>query len=127
MIPLAALKAVPWRYVSYLLIVVGLVVLGWRCSVWRHSHTVTLPKVKAELALERACEPASECGKRIATLAAKAEQEAAARAADATRGAAAREEKARRDAAAWRAKYRAAVQENPECADWSSQPVRCPL
>lgn len=126
MIPLAALKALPWRLIGYGVAVAAVLALGWRVHAWREAYKA-LPGVEAELAAERACEPASACEKRLATLALEAEQRAAAAAAEATRAASEREEKARADAAAWRARYRAAVQENPECADWSSQLVRCPL
>ena len=66
MIPLAlpaALKAVPWRLVSYLLIVVGLVVLGWRVHAWREGY-LALPAAQEALQNEQACGEGSECLKR---------------------------------------------------------------
>ncbi len=73
MIPLAALKAVPWKLVGWGLAAVAVLALGWRCSVWRHSHTVALPAAQEALQREITCGEGSECLKRSQAAQAKAE------------------------------------------------------
>jgi hypothetical protein len=70
MIPLAipaVLSKVPWRIVSYALIGVGLVLIGWRISVWRDAYKA-LPEVQAALAAEVECLATSKCAERVAAL-----------------------------------------------------------
>jgi hypothetical protein len=70
MIPLAipaVLKAVPWKLVGYAVAVLAILALGWRISVWREAYKA-LPEVKAALAAEEQCLPASSCGIRVAAL-----------------------------------------------------------
>lgn len=107
-------------------VIICIYIIGVRATVW-HDAYERLPAIEAQLASETRCDPSSACAERAATLALEAAQEAAVKAAEAVQGALAREEAAQAAAAEWRRKYRAALQENPECADWSSQPVRCPL
>ncbi len=123
MIPLSA---IPWKLVGYVAGMALLIVMGWRIHAWHESHK-RLPEVEAQLEQERTCAPSTACQQRAEALAEQARIEAEERATEALESVRKAEEQARRDAAAWRAKYRKAVQENPECADWSSQPVRCPL
>ncbi len=112
--------------VAWLSIVAAIALMGWRVTAWREAYKA-LPEVEAQLAAERACEVGSACEKRAATLALEAAQEAAEKAAGAVQGALAREEAAQREASEWRRKYRAAVQDDPDCAAWASAPIRCPL
>ena len=123
---MGALGKVPWRLVAVAVVMAALAFAGWRVTTWREAF-VRLPDVQAKLDAEVACEPATACQERAAALAELAREEAAIAAQAALQTAQEREAKARADAAAWRAKYRAAVQEDPVCADWSRQPVRCPL
>ena len=116
-----------WRKaILYTAVAVVMVWIGWR-TVQYGAVKDELVQVKAALAAERNCEAGSACEKRAAALALEAAQEAAVKSAEAIQGALAREEAAQREASEWRRKFRAAQQESPECADWSRQPVRCPL
>ena len=57
-----------WRLIGYAIVIL---VLIWAALVVRHWHedsTVALPKAVAALKAEVACEPASECGKRVAAM-----------------------------------------------------------
>jgi len=118
-----------WQYrrIALYVVVAALVAyLGWRS--WAYGAVKDeLETVHATLAAELACEAGSECERRTIAAAREAEEKAAQAASDALAGAMAREEAAQREASEWRRKFRAAQQENPECADWSRQPVRCPL
>ncbi len=101
-------------------------VLWQRVVTWHDSHQ-RLPAIVAELEQERACSPASACARRAEEAAEQARAEAETRALDAAEALRRAEEKARADAAAWRAKYRAATQNDPECKAWSEQRISCPL
>jgi hypothetical protein len=125
-IQLAWLKLVPWRAIAAGMAVVALVFGLWRVSEWRKSH-IALPEVRATLAAEIACEPLTACQGRAEALAELAREEAAIAAQAALGKAQEAEAKARADASAWRAKYRAAIQTDPGCREWSEQPIRCPV
>jgi len=113
-----------------LLIWIGLAaivgILWQRVTTWHDSHQ-RLPAVVAELEQERTCAPGSGCARRAEEAAEQARAEAETRALDAAEALRRAEEKARADAAAWRAKYRAATQNDPECKAWSEQRISCPL
>ncbi len=118
-----------WDYrkaALYTLLAITLCVMAWRVAEWRQAFK-ELDSVKAQLVNERACAVDSECHKRAATLAEQARQESEARAQDALQAAQEAEAKARANAAEWRRKYQAALNTDPECAAWSSQPISCPL
>ena len=126
MIPLAWLKLVPWKAVGAGALVVAVVFGLWRVQTWHESHKA-LPVVEAQLKAEIACEPATACQQRADEQARLARVEAENAAQAALGKAQAAEEAARRDAAAWRAKYRAAIQSDPDCAAWASTQIRCPI
>ena len=107
-------------------VIICISLIGWRATVWHDSYE-RLPAIEAQLESETRCEPSSACAERAATLALEAAQEAAVRAAEAVQGAMQREEAAQAAAAEWRRKYRSAVQDDPDCREWSEQPIRCPL
>jgi hypothetical protein len=123
---LAGLKVVPWRLVGAVGLVAALALAGWRVSAWREAYQ-RLPEVQATLAAEVACEPATACQERAVALAEQARAEAAIAAQAALGKAQEAEAKARADASAWRAKYRAAIQSDPDCAAWASSAIKCPL
>lgn len=126
---LAAGAAIYFRQFRLLVWIVLAAVAGvlWqRMVTWHDSHE-RLPAVVAELEQERTCAPASACARRAEEAAEQARAEAETRALEAAATLRQAEERARADAAAWRAKYRNAVQSNPECKAWSEQPISCPL
>lgn len=114
------------RAIGWGLVVAAVAFAGWRVQTWHESHKA-LKVVQAELAAERACEPMTACQERAAALAEQARAEAAIAAQAALGKAQEAEAKARADASAWRAKYRAAIQTDPGCREWSEQPIRCPV
>lgn len=118
-----------WDYrkaALYTLLAITLCVMAWRVAEWRQAFK-ELDSVKAQLAAETACAVDSECHKRAATFAEQARLEAEARAQDALQVAQEREAKARADAQAWRRRYEAALRDDPDCADWAAQAVKCPI
>ena len=118
-----------WDYrkvVLWVVLLVTLALLAWRVSVWHKSHQ-ELGRVKEQLAAELSCDLSSECHKRAATLAEQARQEAALKAQDALQAAERAEAKARAEASAWRKRYEAALRDDPDCADWASHKIACPL
>ena len=145
---LAWLTGIPWGLVVWLLacavaagaaiylrqfrllvwiVLAAVVGVTWqRIVTWHESHQL-LPVLQAELEQERTCAPASACARRAEEAAEQARAEAEERAVEAAEALRQAEEKARADAAAWRAKYRAATQNDPECKAWSEQRVSCPL
>lgn len=145
---LAWFAGIPWGLVAFLiacaiaagvavyfrqfrlLIWIGLAaivgILWQRVTTWHDSHQ-RLPAVVAELEQERTCAAGSACARRAEEAAEQARAEAETRALDAAEALRRAEEKARADAAAWRAKYRAATQNDPECKAWSEQRISCPL
>lgn len=126
MIPLAWLKLVPWRAVAAGMAVVAVVFGLWRIQSWREAYQ-RLPNVEARLQAEIDCEPATACQERAAALAELARQEAAIAAQAALGKAQEAEAKARADASAWRRRYEAALQNEPECREWSEMEIRCPI
>lgn len=126
MIPLAWLKLVPWKAIGAGALVVALVFGLWRVQTWREAYQ-RLPNVEARLQAEIDCEPATACQERAVALAEQARAEAAIAAQAALGKAQEAEAKARADASAWRAKYRAAIQSDPDCAAWASSAIKCPL
>lgn len=118
-----------WDYRKVLLYVVlalAVAVMCQRVYTWHGSHE-TLKIVQQELLDERACTLESECHKRAAALAEQARQEAALKAQNALEAAEKAEAKARADAQAWRRRYEAALRDDPDCADWAAQAVKCPI
>ena len=116
-----------WRKaILWLSIVAAVALAGWRVTAWWEAYQA-LPAVEKELAAELSCEAGSACERRTLAAAREAEERAAEKASGALAGAVAREEQAQRDAAEWRRKYRAAVQDDPDCAAWSAGAVKCPL
>ena len=115
-----------WRLLIWIGLAAVVGVLWQRVTAWHESHQL-LPTVQAELKQERTCAPDSACARRAEEAAEQARAEAETRALEAAEALRRAEEKARADAAAWRAKYRQAVQSNPECKAWSEQPISCPL
>ena len=101
-------------------------VLWQRVATWHDSHE-RLPAVVAELEQERTCAPASACARRAEDAAEQARAEAETRALEAAEGLRQAEGRARANAAAWRAKYRAALADDPDCAQWAAGAIKCPL
>lgn len=126
MIPLPVITGLPWRLIGAVGLVAAVGLAGWRVTAWRTAYH-EIDDVRATLAAEVACEPLTACQRRAEAWAAQAKLDAEKAAQAALGKAQEAEAKAKADAAAWRAKYRAAIQEDPVCADWSQQPVRCPL
>lgn len=115
-----------WRLLAWAVLAAVVGILWQRVTTWHESHQ-RLPAVVTELEQERTCAPASACARRAEEAAEQARAEAETRALEAAEGLRQAEEKARADAAAWRAKYRAATQNDPECKAWSEQRISCPL
>ena len=65
MIPLVALKAVPWRLIGYGLALGAFVLLFWRINVW-HTAYGELRSTQERLEAEQGCEPGSMCAARVA-------------------------------------------------------------
>lgn len=122
----AAIYFRQWRMLIWIALAAVVGVLWQRVVTWHDSHE-RLPAVVAELEQERACAPASACARRAEEAAEQARAEAETRALEAAEGLRQAEERARADAAAWRAKYRSAIQSNPECKAWSEQAIACPI
>jgi hypothetical protein len=123
---MGALGKVPWRAIGAGALVVAVVFGLWRVQTWHESHKA-LPAVEARLQAEIDCEPATACHQRAEEQARLARVEAENAAQAALGKAQAAEAKARADAAAWRRRYDAALQNEPECADWAAASIRCPL
>lgn len=114
------------KVLAIVAVVITVAVMCQRVYTWHRSHE-TLKIVQQELLDERACTIESECHKRAAALAEQARQEAALKAQEALEAAEKAEAKARADAAAWRKRYEAALRDDPDCADWATHKIACPL
>lgn len=146
MIPLvvpAALKALPWRLIGAVALVLAVALAGWRVTLWHQAYR-RLDGIEAALAAERECQPDTRCAERVrawqaegraavetarqaAQDAAQAEQDrmaADARAEAERLAAAATAAQAKADA--WRRRYEAAIRTDQACREWSAQPLRCP-
>ncbi len=113
------------------LIGLGLILVGiWfgvqRVRAW-HEAYLERPQLVKDLKAERDCEKGSVCDQKSEERANKAAAEAALTASTAVASALAAEEATRREAAAWRLRFSDAKQKDPPCAEWASQPVKCPL
>lgn len=76
MIPLVALKAVPWRLIGYGLALGAFVLLFWRINVW-HTAYGELRATQERLELEESCADGSKCRAREARLREEVEGEKA--------------------------------------------------
>lgn len=118
-----------WDYRKVLAIVAVVITVAVMCQrvyTWHDAYT-RIGIVEARLASEIACAVDSECHKRAAALAEQARQEAAVAAQAALEAAEKAEAKARADAAAWRKRYEAALRDDPDCADWATHKIACPI
>ena len=115
-----------WRLLAWAVVAAVVGVLWQRVTTWHESHQL-LPTVQAELEQERTCAPSSACARRAEEAAEQARAEAETRALEVAEGLRQAEERARADAAAWRAKWKAAQANDPDCQAWSAAAVRCPL
>ncbi len=115
-----------WKLAGILVMLLAIWFGVQRVLAW-HDAYKELPTVQKALKAEVDCEKGSNCDKTSEARAAKAVTDAALAATAAVASAAAGEEAARRDAEAWRLKYRTAVRDDPDCATWAAQAVRCPL
>lgn len=72
MIPWAALKALPWKWIAAGVLGLALVLTGVRINAWRHAY-LELQDVQAALEAERDCAEGTECAKRAAEATEKAQ------------------------------------------------------
>ena len=122
----AAIYLRQWRVLVWIVLAAVVGTTWQRIGAWRSAYH-ELDAVVAELEQERSCAAASACARRAEEAAEQARAEAEQRALEAAESLRAAEEKARADAAAWRAKYRAALASDPDCAAWAAGEIKCPL
>lgn len=146
---LAALKAVPWRLVGYVLAAAAVAILVWRILVWHDFYRTgrkAIATAEASLEAEQHCDEGTACAKRLDKL--QKDGEAAVETARQAAQEAARAQQAKLDAehareaerlkaaasvsaaheSAWRRKYAAALAvEGGACERWSKEPVPCPV
>lgn len=72
MIPWAALKALPWKWIAAGVLGLALILTGVRINAWRHAY-LALQDVQAALEAERECSEGTECAKRAAEATVKAQ------------------------------------------------------
>lgn len=72
MIPWAALKALPWKWIAAGVLGLALILTGVRINAWRHAY-LELQDVQAALEAERDCAEGTECAKRAAEATVKAQ------------------------------------------------------